>query len=153
MAQCIANCRVPKITVNLTGAVGDDNYTLCGPSFGPRFYMMWPRAILRKSPRLPPQPIPAQQVGQPTPSTEQKPDDAKKKRRPKLSEYEFSPESAQYAASRQSCDGIILPSQTRHVLNQLLDIVMRSHVPIRTVNAVRRAAGLPLHHAYGSMRF
>ena len=30
------------------GATGDDHYTLCGPSFGSKFYFAWPRAIVRK---------------------------------------------------------------------------------------------------------
>ena len=37
MAQIVANARVPKVTVNLTGSVGDDNYTMAGPAFGPRY--------------------------------------------------------------------------------------------------------------------
>ena len=47
-ARCVAVARVPKITINITGATGDDHYTLCGPSFGSRFYFAWPRAIVRK---------------------------------------------------------------------------------------------------------
>ena len=47
-ARCVAVARVPKITINITGATGDDHYTLCGPSFGSRFYYAWPRAIVRK---------------------------------------------------------------------------------------------------------
>ena len=48
MARCVATSRVPKITINITGGTGDDHYTLCGPSFGSRFYFAWPRAIVRK---------------------------------------------------------------------------------------------------------
>ena len=48
LARCIAVARVPKITINITGGTGDDHYTLCGPSFGSRFYFAWPRAIVRK---------------------------------------------------------------------------------------------------------
>jgi 3-methylcrotonyl-CoA carboxylase beta subunit len=48
LARCVAIARVPKITVNITGATGDDHFTLCGPSFGSSFYFSWPRAIVRK---------------------------------------------------------------------------------------------------------
>ena len=48
LARCIAVARIPKITINITGATGDDHYTLCGPSFGSKFYFAWPRAIVRK---------------------------------------------------------------------------------------------------------
>jgi len=139
MAQVVANARVPKLTINLTGSAGDDNYTMGGPSFGPRFYFMWPRATLRKT---------RQQMeegaGGESPSG---------KPRKKLSEYEFKPESALFAASRLTSDGIILPRDTRRTLRHLLDITMKHHVPLRTVNTVRREAGLPLLHSYGAMRF
>jgi len=138
MAQIVANARVPKVTVNLTGSVGDDNYTMAGPAFGPRFYFMWPRAVLRKSRHRDEGPT----------STE-----PPKKPKKRLSEFEFTVESALNAASRLTSDGIILPKDTRNTLHQLLDISMKHHVPIRTVNTVRRAAGLPLLHSYGAMRF
>jgi len=152
MAQCIANSRVPKITLNLTGAIGDDNYALCGPSFGARFYLMWPRSVLRKSIQMPEEKEITTAGGSP-PGVAAAAAATSKKPRPKLSEYEFSPDSAQYAASRLTSDGIVLPSQTRRVLSKLVEIVMANHVPIRTVNTVRQAAGLPLVHAYGAMRF
>jgi len=28
--------RVPKVTLNVGGAISDENYTMCGPSFDPR---------------------------------------------------------------------------------------------------------------------
>ena len=54
---------------------------------------------------------------------------------------------------RLTSDGVVLPRDTRSTLAQLLDVCMRHHVPVRTVNTVRRAAGLPLLHSYGAMRF
>lgn len=41
--------RVPKITLNVGGSFGDENYTMCGPSFDPHFYFMWPRAKMSKT--------------------------------------------------------------------------------------------------------
>jgi len=147
MAQCVANARVPKLTINLTGASGDDNYTLGGPAFGPRFYLMWPRAILRKSRPMPIDPEEVEKAAAASPPT------SAKKKRPPLSQFNFPAHSALYAASRLTSDGVVLPRDTRSTLAQLLDVCMRHHVPVRTVNTVRRAAGLPLLHSYGAMRF
>lgn len=157
LARCVAVSRVPKITVNITGATGDDHFTLCGPSFGCRFYFSWPRAIVRKY-----DPI-LNQIEPPLPKAENKESDkvdtsgkteTKKKPPVKLSEYNFPIHSAQYATSRCLTDGIILPRNTRSVLSSCLGIAMRNYVPSKTVNSVRQAAGLPPIQGwgYGAMR-
>ena len=51
-----------------------------------------------------------------------------KKQRPKLSQFEFSPGSAQYWVSRNTADGIVLPGQTRQVLAQCLHLSMLNYV-------------------------
>ena len=140
MAQCVANARVPKITLNITGAAGDDNFFLCGPSFGPRFYLMWPRAVLRKTAVV-------------VESEGKNPDENPSKKKKKLSQFEFDPHSAHYAASRLTSDGIVLPSETRQTLDFLLQVSMKNYVSNQTINTVRKAAGLPLLHNYGAMRF
>ena len=157
MAQCVAASRVPKITINITGATGDDHYTLCGPAFGSRFYLAWPRAFVRKY-----DPI-LHQIEQSGSKGENNEDNAKhasekgeikKKARPKLSEYSFPTDSAQFAASRCLVDGIILPKNTREVLSRCLMIALRNYVPNKTLNSVRQAAGLPplVGGGYGAMR-
>ena len=40
---------MPKVTVCVGGAAGDELWTLCGPSCNPAFYFMWPRARMTKS--------------------------------------------------------------------------------------------------------
>ncbi|QQP35240.1 Si:ch211198n511, partial [Caligus rogercresseyi] len=86
---------VPKISINIRGVSGDENYTLCGPSFGPRFYFSWPNASISKSSAFSLQ--------------ESKEIDAKT--RNKISQFTFPRNSAQFAASRLTNDGIILPSR------------------------------------------
>lgn len=41
--------RVPKLSINIGGATGDELFTMCGPSFDPDFYFMWPTAPMAKS--------------------------------------------------------------------------------------------------------
>ena len=46
--QCQSLVRVPKIAVNVGGLLGDECHTMCGPSFQPNFYFMWPKAVMGK---------------------------------------------------------------------------------------------------------
>jgi len=81
--HCQSVVRVPKITLNVGGVAADENYTMCGPSFEPNFYFMWPRATMTKS----------------DPSLIE-PELPQKKPRKKLSQFEFSMGSAAWAAAR-----------------------------------------------------
>ena len=44
MIQAVANARVPKFTVVLSGSFGAGNYGMCGRGFDPRFIFSWPSA-------------------------------------------------------------------------------------------------------------
>ena len=100
-AHVSANLSVPKIALNVNGLGGDqDLVSMCGPSFGARFYLSWPRARYSK--------------------LELKPDTGND-----------AIESAQYAASRCTIDGVILPNQTRAALAKCLQISMHNHDKIR----------------------
>ena len=46
LVQCLSVVRVPRISLNVGGVTGDENYTMCGPAFEPNFYFMWPRSSL-----------------------------------------------------------------------------------------------------------
>ena len=37
MMHCLSIVRVPRVTLNVGGAIGDENYTMSGPSFDPRY--------------------------------------------------------------------------------------------------------------------
>ncbi|KAG1692604.1 Methylcrotonoyl-CoA carboxylase beta chain, mitochondrial [Nymphon striatum] len=44
MISALSTASVPKITINIGGCYGDDNYTMCGQSFDPNFMFVWPGA-------------------------------------------------------------------------------------------------------------
>jgi len=128
--QCQSIVRVPRVTLNVGGALGDENYTMCGPSFDPRFYFMWPGAVIHKTD---PAAIAAEGV-------EEKPATAPSKPRKQLSEFKFSPNSAAFAASRVICDGLIQPAETRNVLARAVQIGMLNHIPMRDTRGQSRSA-------------
>ncbi|XP_023321293.1 methylcrotonoyl-CoA carboxylase beta chain, mitochondrial [Eurytemora carolleeae] len=123
--QCQSIVRVPKVTLNVGGAISDENYTMCGPSFDPRFYFMWPGARLLKS-------DPA--------VLSDEPEAASSKPRKQLSEYKFESSSAAWAAARTLCDGIIAPGETREVLSRAVQLGMLHHTPLRDSRGQSRAA-------------
>jgi len=116
--------RVPKITLNVGGVAADENYTMCGPSFQPNFYFMWPRATITKS----------------DPSTieaEPKAEEGKKPRK-KLSMFEFGAGSAAWAGARIVCDGVVEPGRSREVLGRAVQIGMFHHVRQRDTRGAYR---------------
>jgi len=101
--QAHSTVKVAKVTLNLSCAKGDENYTMCGPSFNPRFYFMWPRSTLSLHP---------------PPDVQEAP----KKPKRQVSAFSFPAQSAAWAASRAICDKIVEPAQTREVLARSLQI-------------------------------
>merc|ERR1719427_268116 len=122
--QCQSVVRVPRITLNIGGVVGDENYTMCGPSFEPNFYFMWPRASIRQAPA--------------SPETDSPPPSGKQKR--KLSKFEFSAGSAGWAAGRALCDGLLEPLTTRAALARAVQLGMLNHVCHREERGPQRSA-------------
>jgi len=118
--QAHSTVSVPKVTLNIFGSSGDENYTMCGPSFNPRFYLMWPRATLSKSGF--------------SSSSPPEPETPGKKPKKKLSEFEFPASSAAWSASRAICDKIIQPAQTREVLARAIQICTAANNSSRTRN-------------------
>jgi len=103
-AHMNANLNTPKIAININGMGGpQDLVAMCGPSFGARLYFSWPRARFSKLDLTP------------------------LEKEAEVSGTSFPEESAQYAASRCTIDGVILPRQTRNVLAKSLQIVMLNH--------------------------
>ena len=122
--HCQSVVRVPKITLNVGGVAADENYTMCGPSFEPNFYFMWPRATMTKS---------DPSMIEPLPETE-----GMKKPRKKLSQFEFGTSSAAWAAARTVCDGIVEPAGTRGVLARAVQIGMFHHIKMRDSRGTQR---------------
>ena len=121
--QCLSVARVPKISVNVGGALADENYTMCGPSFEPNFYFMWPKSHISLSSTSETQDVEV--------------DDGKKPKK-KLSKFDFSPGSSGWAAGRIVCDGVIEPRDTRVTVGRAVQISMFHHVSIRDDRGAQR---------------
>lgn len=120
--QCQSVVAVPKVTLNVGGVAADENFTMCGPSFQPNFYLMWPRASLSKSD---PTQLPTEEV-------------AVKKPRKQLSEFSFPPTSAAWSAARTLCDAVVEPSNSRQVLGRAVQVSMAQHLASRDSRGVHR---------------
>merc|ERR1719510_340108 len=120
--HCQSVVRVPRVTLNVGGVASDENYTMCGPSFHPNFYMMWPSATLSKSD---PSTIPAEEL------------EAKKPKKP-VSAFSFPPNSAAWAAARSLCDAVVEPRRTREALGRAVQVGMAQHLPSRDSRGVER---------------
>lgn len=113
---------VPRITLNIGGSVGDENYTMCGPSFTPNFYFMWPGA------RIVHLDFVQSSLGPSTADSSSKPPPARRK--PVASSaFDFPAGSAAWAAGRLLCDGIVEPELTRSHLARAVQISMLNHRP------------------------
>ena len=125
LIQCLSVVRVPKVSLNVGGALADENYTMCGPSFQPNFYLMWPRTnILNAEPG----PAPAESEAQQT----------AKKPKKKLSQFDFPAGSSGWAGGRVVCDEVVEPAQTRHWLGRAVQIAMFHHVTSRDDRGAQR---------------
>jgi len=120
--HCQSVVRVPKVTLNVGGVSGDENYTMCGPSFEPNFYFMWPRATLQKT----------------DPTQIELPETEGKKKVKKLSKFEFGTDTAAWAAARTVCDGIVEPLGSRGTLGRAVQIAMFHHIKIEDSRGAHR---------------
>ncbi len=109
---------VPKVTVNIGGCHGDELLTMCGPSCMPKFNFSWPLATMSKT-----DPVVLRAVAE---AAEKK--DGKKR-------HHVEPGSAQFWASHMANDGVLLPQDTRDMLDRCLRLAMLNHVPNRGVRA------------------
>ena len=107
--QIQSTVRVPKIVINVGGCFGDDLFTMCGPSFNPTFYFMWPRARLFKG---------INEEGEKSLCTEKSVEKVELK-------------SSQFWTSRNTSDGIILPQNTRKIVGKCLYLSTLNYVKNR----------------------
>jgi 3-methylcrotonyl-CoA carboxylase beta subunit len=122
MVQAVASTNVPKLTVIIGGSFGAGNYAMCGRAYDPRFLFTWPNArisvmggeqaasvlVTVKRDQL------EKQGATLSPSDEALIAD------PITAKYEHEGHPY-YATARLWDDGIITPSQTRHVLTLALE--------------------------------
>merc|ERR1712025_461599 len=124
--QCLSVVQVPKISVNIGGVVADENYTMCGPSFEPNFYFLWPRANIQMS-----APVATTETDLPM-------NDAQKKPRKKLSKFDFGSGSSGWAGGQIVCDSVIEPRDTRATVGRAVQIAMFHHVSIKDDRGAQR---------------
>ncbi|XP_045618204.1 biotin-dependent 3-methylcrotonyl-coenzyme A carboxylase beta1 subunit isoform X2 [Procambarus clarkii] len=117
MMAAVSCVSVPKITINIGSCHGDDNYTMCGPSFSPNFIFSWPGACVTHTLN----PLAASLQSQEKTPTAQGNTKVNKQHKPR-SAFNFPVNSSWYLASRGLIDGIIIPSDTRKIIAQCLRI-------------------------------
>lgn len=127
MMSCYSTATVPKISLNIGGCFGDDNYLMGGFSMDPTFLFAWPGAhsALSLNPDL-----------KSVESSDSDDETSKSKKKPSLP---FLPSSAFYCSSRLWNDGIVPPEDTRKVLSYCVHIVMQGYRRSQLLSqAVRR---------------
>ncbi|KAK1163943.1 hypothetical protein AOXY_G15911 [Acipenser oxyrinchus oxyrinchus] len=112
MMSAVACASTPKITVVIGGCYGGESYAMCGRSFDPNFLFLWPNA--RVAAVGPDHSEEFSQWAEPEVTLKEK--NQMKKRLEEES-------SAFYSSGRVWDDGVILPKDTRKVLDKCLRII------------------------------
>ncbi len=126
LVNAISNSVVPKLTLITGGSFGAGNYALCGKAFDPRFIFAWPSAKYavmggnQAANTLLDVQVQALKRAGKEPDAEEL---AELRDKVKAS-YEQQTD-IRYAAARLWVDAIILPEETRAVLNRALRIATR----------------------------
>ncbi|KAB7503062.1 putative methylcrotonoyl-CoA carboxylase beta chain, mitochondrial [Armadillidium nasatum] len=107
MISALSTADVPKITLNIGGCLGDDNYTMCGPSFQPNFIFSWPGTETDLNLQM---------------NSRESNSQSKSEKKKSLSLFDFPPESSWFMSSHALNDGIITPSESRKALSLCLRI-------------------------------
>lgn len=126
LVNAVSNSVVPKITVVVGGSFGAGNYAMCGKAYDPRFIVAWPTAryavmgaaqasdtvfaILAR----------ARERGDKKATHEEL-----EELRAKVKQSYEEQTDIRYGAARGWVDAIIQPHETRNVLVQLLQYVLR----------------------------
>ena len=127
LVTAVACARVPKITVIVGGSFGAGNYGMCGRAYGPRFLFTWPNARISV--------MGGEQAASVLATVRRDNIEAEGKqwsvaeeeafKAPIRAKYEEEG-SPYYATARLWDDGIILPSETRHVLALALSAALNA---------------------------
>jgi 3-methylcrotonyl-CoA carboxylase beta subunit len=136
MVQAVATADIPKFTVIIGASHGAGNYAMCGRAYGPRFVFLWPNARTSV--------MGAQQAAHVLVTVKRQQRAREKgmlseEEQQKISEstlFQYEREGSPYfSTARLWDDGIIDPSDTRHIIGLCLDIAMTapvrgSHPPV-----------------------
>jgi acetyl-CoA carboxylase carboxyltransferase component len=123
LVHAVANANVPKITIITGGSYGAGNYAMAGRAFDPNFLFMYPTSRISVMGGLQAANVLAQvKIDQlKAQGREADPAEIEKMKEEIMSKYEEEG-SAYYSTSRLWDDGIIEPSQTRHVIAMAVSI-------------------------------
>ena len=117
MVMAVACANVPKITCVVGGSYGAGNYGMCGRSYSPRFMYMWPnsRVSVMGGAQAATVLSTVKRDGIERKGQEWSVEDEEKFKDPIVAKYEAEGHPY-YASGRLWDDGIIEPTQTRHVI-------------------------------------
>jgi len=124
MVQAVASANVPKLTVIIGGSFGAGNYAMAGRAYQPRFLWMWPNARISVMGGEQAANVLAM-VKKDQLASEGKTmsdEELSKLKQPILDKYEKEGHPY-YASARLWDDGIIKPTETRHILIEALRTV------------------------------
>ena len=130
LVNAVATAAVPKFTVVVGGSFGAGNYGMCGRAYSPRLMFMWPNAKIgvmggeqAASVLSEVRVGAAKSAGKPLGEAEVREYYEETRQR-----YDKEA-SAYFATARLWDDGIIEPTQTRHVLALALEMAANAPIP------------------------
>ncbi|KAJ8305996.1 hypothetical protein KUTeg_016541 [Tegillarca granosa] len=134
MMASVSCAVVPKITFIIGNSIGPVSHVMGSRSMSPNFLFCWPNAVIGMN--EPKEMI--QALCQENFSNSQMTDEEKTEAKTKITEKIIRETSSFYAASRLWNDGIVLPEDTRKVIQQCLNIVTAYRKPRDTQPAFIR---------------
>ncbi len=128
MVHAVSNAKVPKFTIVIGGSYGAGNYGMCGRAYSPRLMFMWPNARISV--------MGGDQAASVLASVNRNRDSWSEKEKeafmtPIREKYEREGHPY-FASARIWDDGVIAPSDTRHVLG--LGLAMSANAPLEKSN-------------------
>jgi acetyl-CoA carboxylase carboxyltransferase component len=127
LVNVISNSTIPKITIVIGGSYGAGNYAMSGRAYNPRFMYSWPSAkisVMGGSQA-------ASTLVQIKLSKMNTQDDKSKEKIYNEIKASYDKQSdPKYAAARLWVDEIIMPTETRKILTESLDVV-KNEGPIK----------------------
>jgi 3-methylcrotonyl-CoA carboxylase beta subunit len=130
LVAAVACAQVPKITVIIGGSFGAGNYGMCGRAYSPRFLFTWPTARISVMGGEQAASVLAsvKRDGLATQGRDWSTAEEDAFKAPIRANYEREG-SPYYATARLWDDGIILPSETRHVLGLAFAATRNAPIP------------------------
>ncbi|MCB0319845.1 MAG: methylcrotonoyl-CoA carboxylase [Bdellovibrionales bacterium] len=138
LVNAVASAQVPKITLVVGGSFGAGNYAMCGRAYDPRFLFTWPSSrtavmgpeqaaqvlteVKRDSALYRGQSIPENDLNQ---------------YKLEITERYSGQANAYYGTARLWDDGVILPEESRRVLELVMEVVTKTPISKTTYGVFR----------------